>query len=310
MSTDQQTRRREARRRAIRRRRRLAAVVLLALVIAPIAAYAAFGRGGSEPRIVAGKTGGWRAGKVRPAPGPALPSPAQQARAAARIVRLGLPVYCAGNQGRYVALTLDDGPSNLTPQFNELLRAEKIRVTYFLVGANMSSDELSASARESASLGAVANHTWTHARLTELSEADVDSQVRRTSQAVRAKTRAPVLVFRPPFGAYTSSITRIVGSYGLVNVMWNTDSRDWAGLGWKDVAKNVLAGLEPGSIVLMHDTREETLKALRNVIIPELRRRKLKAVTLPELLALNPPSAEQLEADAQSGACLRGQHDG
>ena len=104
-------------------------------------------------------------------------------------------------------------------------------------------------------------------------------------------------------------MTRIVSSHGMVNVLWSTDSRDWAGLGWQDLGENVLNGLEPGAIVLMHDTREETLEALRNIIIPELKRRRLTSVTLPELLALNPPSEEQVRADAAAGTCLRGQYD-
>jgi hypothetical protein len=43
------------------------------------------------------------------------------------------------------------------------------------------------------------------------------------------------------------------------------------------------------------------------MILPVLKVRGLKAVSLPELFALDPPSEEQLRKDAAAGACSRGQ---
>ena len=52
------------------------------------------------------------------------------------------------------------------------------------------------------------------------------------------------------------------------------------------------AGLRPGAIVLMHDIHPWTLRAMPQ-ILREIRRRGLRAVSVPELLALDPPSAGQ-----------------
>ena len=56
--------------------------------------------------------------------------------------------------------------------------------------------------------------------------------------------------------------------------------------------RNVLAGLRPGAIVLMHDIHPWTLRALPR-ILRAIRLRGLRAVTVPELLALDAPAAHQ-----------------
>jgi peptidoglycan/xylan/chitin deacetylase (PgdA/CDA1 family) len=47
-------------------------------------------------------------------------------------------------------------------------------------------------------------------------------------------------------------------------------------------------GIRPGSIVVLHDTRPESVTLLRT-ILRSLRARHLRAVTVPELLANDPP---------------------
>jgi peptidoglycan-N-acetylglucosamine deacetylase len=287
-----------------RRRRRVAFAALVAIVAVPTFLLTAF-RGSDS----GGASEGWSGGKlVRPALAPIVGA-ARERTAVERLVRLGLPIYCGGATGRYVALTFDDGPGPLTPQFHRLLAQFGARSTFFLVGANMRSATFRAYARESARIGALGNHTWMHTALGGLPEDRISSEVGQTQRAIADATDAPVLVFRPPFASRDSRVQRIVEAQGMAMVLWNTDSRDWAGAGWREIADNVLRGLEPGSIVLLHDTRSETLRALRNVILPELARRDLRAVTLPELFALDPPSAEQLREDASRGACARGQYD-
>jgi hypothetical protein len=46
----------------------------------------------------------------------------------------------------------------------------------------------------------------------------------------------------------------------------------------------------------MHENRGQTIRALKFNIIPALKRRHYKTVSLPELLALDPPTLKQLRA--------------
>lgn len=286
----------------------MALVVLLVAVAVPTLALTAFRGSGSSKQASSG--GIWAGGKEAPKARTQLVSVARQRAAVERLIRFGVPIYCAGSQGRYVALTFDDGPSLLTPQFLTLLRGAHARATFFIVGGNMNSETFRRYARAETAVAALADHTWSHVALKDLPEDQVVSEIGKAKRAIIAATGAPVLVFRPPFAAHSSTVGRVTNRMGMLEILWNTDSKDWAGRNWNQIADNVAAGLEPGSIVLMHDTRSETIKALKYAILPALRLRGLKSVTLPELFALNPPTEAQVREDASRGACSRGQFDG
>jgi len=80
---------------------------------------------------------------------------------------------------------------------------------------------------------------------------------------------------------------------GLLEVLWSVDSRDSLGANWAQIIRNVEAGMRPGAIILMHENHGQTIRAL-TTLLPELRRRHLRSVSVPELLATDPPSVAQL----------------
>ncbi len=76
--------------------------------------------------------------------------------------------------------------------------------------------------------------------------------------------------------------------------MWSIDSLDTSGeVGSSYVAQTVMDAARPGSIVLLHENQPETPRALER-ILAGLRRKRLRPVTLPELLTLDAPRARQL----------------
>jgi len=115
--------------------------------------------------------------------------------------------------------------------------------------------------------------------------------------------RVPVRLFRPPYGRRSAAVDRTARSLGLLEVLWSVDSRDSLGADWLGIAKNVKAGLRPGAIILLHENRGQTIRALKYRILPELRRRGLRAVSVPELLALDPPSETRLRGG--QAACVQ-----
>jgi len=72
-------------------------------------------------------------------------------------------------------------------------------------------------------------------------------------------------------------------------VLWSVDGGDsLPGATPERTAARVVAELRPGAIVLLHDTRPWTPWVARRVLAA-MRRRHLRAVTVPELLAADPP---------------------
>ena len=274
---------RERRRRQIRRRRAtaLGAVAALVLLIVVIASA-----GGSSPDA-----------PTKPAAVaahvPKLASPSAQQAAMHRFAAAGKPIYCAGRQRRLVALTFDDGPGPYTPLALRKLRAARVPATFFLVGKEVDVyPDLPARERAQAALG---DHTYTHPFLPGLAPADMRGEIARAQQSIATAGHAPVGLFRPPYGSRTPAIDAEAQSLGMAEILWDVDSRDSEGANYAGIAANVRREIRPGSIVLMHENRGQTIRALDHVLTT-LRHKRLKPVTVPELLAADPPSAAQLAA--------------
>ncbi len=218
-----------------------------------------------------------------------------------RLIRVGLPIYCGGHDGRDVALTFDDGPGAYTSLALRILRRAGARATFFLVGKELR--YWKTLPRQELRLGALGDHTWTHPYLPGLSVSAIRAQLFSTRKAIEAETHVPVLLFRPPYGALDGKVRASARSLGLAVVLWSIDTRDSEGAPWYQIAKNVERVVRPGSIILMHENRGQTIRALHRLILPYLRRHRLRAVTVPELLAADPPSVRQLKA-GQEG-CYR-----
>lgn len=48
--------------------------------------------------------------------------------------------------------------------------------------------------------------------------------------------------------------------------VWESDSLDWKGISSEEISRRVLDGVQPGSIVLMHNAAEHTPEALAGII--------------------------------------------
>lgn len=209
-----------------------------------------------------------------------------------RFARIGQPVYCGGARKPMVALTLDDGPWPLSGRFIALLAREHVPVTVFRIGRNVPGRE--EYVRVERNLGwASGSHTQTHPQLAQLSVRDQEDEI---VAGQRASTRAlgrPPMLFRPPYESHDGRTDRILRRHGLVQVLWNVDTQDALGVSASTIAERAIKGLHPGSIILMHEVQENTLKALPR-IIRAMRQRGLEPVTVPRMLAEDPPTTEQL----------------
>ena len=81
----------------------------------------------------------------------------------------------------------------------------------------------------------------------------------------------------------------------LLEILWTVDNGDSEGANHARIARNVRHGLGNGAIVLMHENRGQTIRALKFEILPALGRRHLRLVTVPQLLARDPPTKAQLQ---------------
>ena len=178
------------------------------------------------------------------------------------------PAAAASCSRGVVALTFDDGPGPHTGAVLDALARRNVRATFFVTGqrARSSPSMIRRQAREG---HAVANHTYHHERLTALSDARIRSTVRTTSATIRDAGVRPINAVRPPYGATSSRVRRVLRDIGYAHVLWTVDTRDWAGPSSSTIAQRAINGLAPGANILFHDgspRAPNTIAALPRII--------------------------------------------
>ncbi len=169
-----------------------------------------------------------------------------------------------------VALTFDDGPGEHTPAVLDTLAAEGVPATFFVLGRNV--DLRPWLVGRAADEGhAVANHSYTHSDLEELSEDEIREEVLRTDRAIRDAGAVPLPLLRPPYGHWDGpggKVATAAASVGYSIVTWTYSPTDY--LADADTIRSrVLANLHPDAIILLHDgssNAPELISALPEII--------------------------------------------
>jgi peptidoglycan/xylan/chitin deacetylase (PgdA/CDA1 family) len=216
-----------------------------------------------------------------------------QLAAVERLAAIGLPIFCGGRSKPMVALTFDDGPGPYTRLAIAKLRKDHLHATFFLVGKSIRAWPRVAALEKA--VAAVGDHTLTHPFLPALPLPTMIQEIAGAKTLIERAARQPVVLFRPPYGGRTPQIDAEARALGMLEVRWNIDSADSLGADYIGIEHNVIAGLRPGAIILMHENRGQTIRALPT-IFTALRRKHLRAVSIPQLVAEDPPSRRQLRA--------------
>ncbi len=184
---------------------------------------------------------------------------------------------------KLIALTFDDGPSaNNTPRILQSLQQHHAHATFFILGnqAKLHPELVKQIADEGHAIGI---HTFTHSRLPTATQAE--DELSKCELLLKTITGKSTQLFRPPYGNTHSNYTESALKRGYAVVIWSVSSADTATHDQKMVLDNVTLGVEPGDIVLMHDSSDKghTADALPK-ILDRLSKKGFQVVTIPELL--------------------------
>lgn len=195
-----------------------------------------------------------------------------------------------GTQSRDVALTFDDGPGPYTPQVLDVLERERVPATFFVIGQEIH-DFGAATEREIHDGFVIGDHTENHPMLAKLSAHDQKEQLFEQAARIELLGGSKPHLFRPPYGSFNTTTFHLLHQMKMLMVLWSVDTDDYEQPGVETIVKRALEGAKPGAIILMHDAggnREQTVAALPQ-IIRAVRARGLRLVTVPRLLADDPP---------------------
>ncbi|MFJ8859276.1 polysaccharide deacetylase family protein [Streptomyces sp. NPDC102451] len=212
------------------------------------------------------------------------------ASGAEKVVALTFDADMTADQGQRAA----EGEHFDNPALITSLRRLKVPSTVFMTG--MWAQEYPVQARSIGTdpLFEIANHSFSHYAfsspcygLPTVGKPDMRREVERAFTAIR-KTGARNVVpyFRFPGGCYDDASLKALAPTGVTAVQWDVVSGDAFATDADAVAEQVLDGVEPGSLVVMHCTRSAapvTEDAVRR-IVPELRERGYRFVKVSELM--------------------------
>lgn len=123
------------------------------------------------------------------------------------------------------------------------------------------------------------NHTQNHKRLTTLSPDKLREEIDKTDERLFRYDGERRHLFRAPYGELNAEVCKAVGA---PIIDWFVDTLDWTGISADSIYDTVWERKSSGTIVLMHDGYENTLRALKR-LLPDLYEAGYQAVTVSQM---------------------------
>jgi peptidoglycan/xylan/chitin deacetylase (PgdA/CDA1 family) len=218
------------------------------------------------------------------------PSAPQTASIAAKSTRaesalLGRPLHSVVTNRPEVALTFDDGPSRGTEPILKILKREHAYATFFFCGRTLRGPGWRYASDAAAAGHDIGNHTTHHRAFTRLSAERMAKEVTANQERLARVVGYEPRFVRPRAGVYDAAALESLRKERLVLALWSVTAGDADGSATvESITRNATTGVRPGSIILLHETNPDTVKALPG-ILAELKRKGLAPVTLSMLLA-------------------------
>jgi peptidoglycan/xylan/chitin deacetylase (PgdA/CDA1 family) len=212
--------------------------------------------------------------------------------------RLAGTVTSVSTNEPLAALTFDDGPNpEFTPRVLAALERFQAAATFFMIGkAARHYPQLV----ESVARGghAVGNHSWDHPSFPRINTRGRYEQIRACEKALSPFGQK---LFRPPFGHQSLASHLTARCLGYQVIAWDVVAMDWLDKDAEWMAARVERQIQPGSIILFHDSlypvlhrrfedRGPTIRAVE-LLLGRLAK-DFRFVTIPQLLAQGQPRTE------------------
>lgn len=177
-----------------------------------------------------------------------------------------------------VVLTFDDGPHyRNTPLILDVLKQYDVHGYFFSIGKNLGdSDGKQVTATRNDGIvkriidegHILANHSYSHAILTKLDQSGREDEINKTNLLISKNKGSENNLFRPPYGSRDKELDALTTKDGMISVMWNIDSMDWADPIPESIADRTLLELEKNKkgILLFHDIHKQSVYALPSIL--------------------------------------------
>jgi peptidoglycan-N-acetylglucosamine deacetylase len=185
---------------------------------------------------------------------------------------------------KVVALTFDDGPMlEKTEKVLTILNKFNAKATFFCIGNRIKGNENLLKKIDSEG-HLIGNHSYSHNNMFDLKNTKqmLEDLQLANSEIKRSINKTP-LFFRPPYGVTTPSLARACKQLNYDVIGWNVRSLDTAIKDKQQLVERVTKRIQPGSIILLHDTVDGIEIALEEILI-YLKKNNYQVVALNKLI--------------------------
>jgi peptidoglycan/xylan/chitin deacetylase (PgdA/CDA1 family) len=186
-------------------------------------------------------------------------------------------------KNKEVALTFDDGPTEFTPNFLDILKENNIKATFFCIGKQIEKypETFKRIIAEGHTIG---NHTFSHSNNTGfLSTSKMIEEIEKCDEMMLKIGNIKTDLYRPPFGVTNPNIAKAIKKTHKKSIGWNVRSLDTVIDDDKKIYNRITKNLKKGSIILLHDTSEKTYNVLVELLL-FLDREKYSTFTIDSII--------------------------
>jgi peptidoglycan/xylan/chitin deacetylase (PgdA/CDA1 family) len=174
-----------------------------------------------------------------------------------------------------VIFTFDDGPHRkYTATILDELDRRGIKAIFFWVGHRVTrgggmKEQIDLVRRAVREGHLIANHTIDHTNLCQVERDQAAREIDDNRRIYEQLSGLPIILFRSPYGARCNQLVHMLEERSLQHLHWDIDPREWEHHDAELLAEHVirrLKYLEGRAILLMHDTKPSSARALPQVL--------------------------------------------
>lgn len=174
--------------------------------------------------------------------------------------------------GKVVYLTFDDGPSQLTGQFLDILKENEVKATFFMQGGQLQNKNFQDNVKRATTEGHyVGAHSMTHDSKRLYTDGQFVHEMEETLALINDITGTKPKLVRAPYGSVpgldNEHLRNQIVEANIKLWDWTIDSLDWK---LKNKPYQIVENIKNGTsrdveVVLMHEVRQ-TLQVLPEII--------------------------------------------
>ncbi|KGP74035.1 polysaccharide deacetylase family protein [Pontibacillus yanchengensis] len=192
------------------------------------------------------------------------------------------PIYRGHPDKAMVALNINvSWGEEYIPKMLNILKDQDVKATFFIEGkwANMHSDLVKMIQEQGHAIG---NHAYNHPDMSRLTADEIQKQLVKTNDILKAITGEKPTLFAPPSGSFSNEVVKIADEQNMETILWSVDTIDWKKPSKDVLLQRVVPKLHNGAFILMHPTQSSN-SALNDLIL-KIKEKKYKIGTVNNVL--------------------------